>query len=317
MVARFSRAPSGPRARRLIPCPRRSSSPSFGAWPRPCSRTPRSMPSSRQSMVSIRQDPWRNWRNCCARPSAPHPFRRLANPDAIVIGAGTVGCAAAFHLAKAGWRVCVLDASGVAAGASGAAEGIVGSVTKRKAGPVADIVRRSFAAFPTLGDELGHPIEFAPRPGLTVVHGDADAQLLQAFVKKRAREGIAIEWLDRAVSRAIEPALDDDIAGSVYTPEQGVVNPIALAHGYLAAARHLGAEIVGGSQVLSIEHSANRVTSVTTTTGKYAGALVVNAAGTNAQAIAAMADDVVAITPKRAQMLVSEALPPGSLRNTL
>ena len=211
----------------------------------------------------------------------------------------------------------MVDASGVAAGASGAAEGIVGSVAKRKAGPVTDIVRRSFAAFPTLGDALDHPIEFDRKPGLAVVHDSHDAALLLAFVNKRAREGITIEWLDKEESRAIEPALGEDIEGCVYTPLQGVVNPIQLAHGYLSAAKRKGATVIGGSRVTGFDRTGGRITAIATSTGRYPADVVVNAAGASAQVIAAMAGDHVAIAPKRAQMIVSEAIAPGSLRNTL
>ena len=43
--------------------------------------------------------------------------------DAIVIGAGAIGAATAYHLARSGRSVCVVDARGVASGATGAAEG--------------------------------------------------------------------------------------------------------------------------------------------------------------------------------------------------
>jgi glycine/D-amino acid oxidase-like deaminating enzyme len=236
---------------------------------------------------------------------------------AVVIGAGAVGAAAAYFLSQEGWAVRVLEASGVAAGASGAAEGIVGSVAKRKSGPVTDIVRRSFVLFPQLEEALGYPIEYVRKPGLMIVHDRDDAALLQAFVKKRIPEGIAIEWLDSAQSREIEPALGGDVAGSVCTPEQGIVNPIQLAHGFLRAAKRVGGSLHCNESVTGFRTQGDRISAVVTTTATYEADLVVNAAGTGAQAIGAMVGDAVAISPKRAQMIVSEAQKPGSLRNTL
>jgi D-hydroxyproline dehydrogenase subunit beta len=46
-------------------------------------------------------------------------------PDVVVIGAGIVGVACAYHLARAGVSVRVLERSHLAAGASGACEGNV------------------------------------------------------------------------------------------------------------------------------------------------------------------------------------------------
>src|SRR5579862_6629082 len=262
------RGPSAPRDRRLNRCRLRRSRRSSDAWWRRSTTVQRSRRSSRRLIGSIERNRWLP----SARYCGPRPFRRpvrVASDDALVIGAGAVGASAAYHLAEAGWSVRVVDAGGVAAGASGAAEGIVGSVAKRKAGPVTDIVRRSFAAFPTLSEALDHPIEFVRKPGLMVVHYSDDATLLQAFVKKRALERIAIEWLGKEASRAIEPALGEDIAGCVYTPEQGVVNPIQIAHAYLTEAKRKGATIVSGSCVTGFDQADGRITAVATSTGRY------------------------------------------------
>lgn len=241
----------------------------------------------------------------------------MSNFDAIVVGAGAIGAAAAFHLARAGHSVCVVDAHGVASGATGAAEGIVGSIAKRKAGPVTEIVTRSFAAFASLAEELDSPIEFVSKPGLMVVTDESDAQLLRAFVEKRKCENIQIAWLDHSATLALEPGLSHTILGAVYTPAQGIVNPIQLTHAFLSAARRLGAEVRIPARVVGVERRGERLQSVETTAGRLSSSLVVNAAGSAAGALAALAGSNIAITPKRAQMLVSEGMPVGALRNTI
>ena len=241
----------------------------------------------------------------------------MSSYDAIVVGAGAIGAAAAFHLARSGLSVCIIDAHGVASGATGAAEGIVGSVAKRKAGPVTEIVTRSFSALQTLAEELGSPLEFVSKPGLMVVTDEADAQVLRAFVDKRKREDIEISWLDRSESLALEPGLNPAIVGAVYTPAQGIVNPIQLAHAFLAAARRFGAQVQIPARVTDVERRGARVQNIETTAGRLSCSMVVNAAGSAAGALAALAGSSIVITPKRAQMLVSEALPVGALRNTI
>ena len=241
----------------------------------------------------------------------------MSSFDVIVIGAGAIGASCAYHLSKAGLAVCVVDGSGVASGATGASEGIVGSVAKRKAGAVTDIVTRSFAAFPRLAEELGHPIEYLRKPGLMVVHEESDAELLRAYVAKRQREGIDIVWLDRDESLALEPVLSDTILGAVYTPSQGVVNPIQLTHAFLNAARRLGAQLRIPARVVAFDRQGDLLRAIDTTAGRLSSGVVVNAAGSAAGDISALAGSLIAIAPKRAQMLVSEALPPGALRNTI
>lgn len=241
----------------------------------------------------------------------------MRKPDALIVGAGAIGAASAYFLARTGRKVVVIDSAGIAAGATGAAEGIVGSVAKRKSGPVTDIVVKSFAMFPTLGEELGSAIEFTRKPGLMAVDDESHVDLLKRFVDKRRREGLQIEWLDEKSTREAEPLLGDNILGAVYTPAQGLVNPIRLAHGFLAAARRLGAEILVPARLTGFEESNGRVGTALTSAGPIAPALVVNAAGAQSGAVAAMLGASLEITPKRAQMLVSEALPTGALRNTI
>ena len=187
-------------------------------------------------------------------------------------------------------------------------------MAKRKAGPVTEIVTRSFEALQSLKEQLGHPIEFVRKPGIMVVHDESDAELLRAFVAKRQREGIDIAWLDRDETRALEPGLGDTILGAVYTPTQGIVNPIQLSYAFLNASRRLGAQLRIPAQVVSMDRHGDRVESIETTMGRLSSEIIVNAAGSAASAVAALAGSNIAITPKRAQMLVSEALPAGALR---
>ena len=66
-------------------------------------------------------------------------------------------CLGRASLAKSGLSVQVVEADGIASGATGAAEGLVGSIAKRKSGPVTDIVVKSFAMFPGSRRRVGVP----------------------------------------------------------------------------------------------------------------------------------------------------------------
>ncbi|HEU4338604.1 MAG TPA: FAD-dependent oxidoreductase, partial [Planctomycetota bacterium] len=62
--------------------------------------------------------------NGCIFPFALLTFRTMArNPDAIVVGAGIIGCAIAWELAKEGRRVVLFDKGPVGRAASWAAAG--------------------------------------------------------------------------------------------------------------------------------------------------------------------------------------------------
>jgi glycine/D-amino acid oxidase-like deaminating enzyme len=241
----------------------------------------------------------------------------MRRPDALVIGAGAIGASVAHHLAKRGMSVHVVEAAGIASGATGASEGLVGSIAKRKSGPVTDIVVKSFAMFPDLVDELGSSIEFCRKPGLMVVMDENHVALLKRFAEKRRSEGLRIEWLDRHQALEMEPLLSPRIAGALITPDQGAVNPMQLAFGYLRAARSNRAEITSPARVIELKRQGDTIVEVVTTSGSYCPGLVINAAGAAAEQVAALCGTQLEITPKRAQMIVGEALPSGTLRNTI
>ena len=64
------------------------------------------------------------------------------NYDVAIAGAGIVGASVAWHLAKAGLRVVVIDQTGPAAAASGASDGAI-SVASKVQGPIARLASAS------------------------------------------------------------------------------------------------------------------------------------------------------------------------------
>jgi sarcosine oxidase subunit beta len=241
----------------------------------------------------------------------------MSQPDVVVIGAGVIGAAVAWRLSRRGYAVHVIEKHGVASGASGAAEGLVGSVAKRPSGPVTDLVVESFAMFPGLGEELESDIEFTRKPGLMAVMDETHLAILERFVARKRAAGLSIELLDRKAAREAEPLLSDAVVAAIYTPDQGMVNPLRLTRAYLAVAKRHGATVATGTAVRALERRGDRIVGIDDEAGRLSAGLVVNAAGCGTTRVAETAGTRAKILPKRAQMLVSERLPPGLLRNTI
>jgi glycine/D-amino acid oxidase-like deaminating enzyme len=111
--------------------------------------------------------------------------RSVARPpdyDVAVLGAGIVGASAAWHLARRGMRVVVIDASGPAAAASGASDGAV-SVASKKPGVMARLANRSLAYTRRLA-EAGGPLRgvFGDRPSYYLATSPAEEQALGDLV---------------------------------------------------------------------------------------------------------------------------------------
>jgi glycine/D-amino acid oxidase-like deaminating enzyme len=267
------------------------------------------------------------WRRL-GKPGEPalHPGRHAVRPgevgltatpgatgsgaDVVVIGAGIVGAACAYHLAAGGLAVTVVERGSVAAGTTGAGEGDI-LVSDKGPGPELDLALLSARRWRELGDELGGDVELEPKGGLVVGASEAEAAQLRAFAGAQAAAGVDIELVSGGDLVAREPHIAPDLAGGVFYPQDQQVQPMLAAARLLEAARRLGARVRLRTEVVGFETAPGpRVTGVRTTAGVVAAGVVVNASGTWAGEVAALAGVDLPVLPRRGFVLVTEALPP-------
>src|SRR6185312_4668264 len=114
------------------------------------------------------------------------PARSRDSLDAVVIGAGIVGAACAYYLARAGLRVAVADRGAVASGTTGAGEGNI-LISDKEPGPELALAQLSQRLWRELGDELGPGAELDPKGGLVVAAGPAEHAGLREFAAAQAQ----------------------------------------------------------------------------------------------------------------------------------
>jgi glycine/D-amino acid oxidase-like deaminating enzyme len=232
--------------------------------------------------------------------------------DAVVVGAGIVGAACAYHLARAGLRVVAVDSGSVASGTTGAGEGNL-LVSDKNPGPELDLMLRSLDLWRELGALLGEDtIELDRKGGLMVAADDAEWDGVRALAERQRQCGVDTAEVDAADLPQFEPHLASDLLGGVYYPQDLQVQPmLATAHLLRLAARDHGVSVRTGVRVTAIARAAGgRVVGVETSAGRVATETVVNAAGTWAGEVAGLAGVRLAIEPRRGFILVTEPLPP-------
>jgi D-hydroxyproline dehydrogenase subunit beta len=106
-----------------------------------------------------------------------------------------------------------------------------------------------------------------------------------------------------------EPELRDGLAGGVYYPQDMQVQPMLAAAVLLRDAMGLGARFRPHTEVTGLVLDGGAVAGVETAAGRIDTPAVVNAAGTWAGEIAALAGVELPIMPRRGFILVTEALP--------
>lgn len=227
--------------------------------------------------------------------------------DSIVIGAGVMGSSIALRLAQAGQRVVVLERSVPGAEASAAAGGILGpQIEGGAADPLFSLSLASREAYPALAEELrelgGVDIGFRRCGLLQVALAADDPAPLEARYAWQREAGLAIERLSGAEARALEPSLADWIALALHFPEEGQVDPLALAKALVVAASRAGATFRRG-KVTKIATVDGRATGVELDgEALHAGAVVLAAgAWTSCVPGVPLAQDV--IEPVRGQMV--------------
>ena len=101
--------------------------------------------------------------------------------DIAVIGAGIIGASCAYHCAKRGLKVALIDAGVPAGGTSGACDGYV-AVSSKKPGLVMELALESKRLYPHLVRVLPRDVEYRETGGMLLVEDAADMDKLGAHV---------------------------------------------------------------------------------------------------------------------------------------
>ena len=100
------------------------------------------------------------------------------------------------------------------------------------------------------------------------------------------------------------------LRGASYAPDCGKIDPLKLCFAYARGARRHGARVLVDAPVQAVVLEGERVIGVRTPKGTFYGDMVVNAAGSWAGQVAALAGLDAPVKPRRGQVVVSEAVGP-------
>ncbi len=205
--------------------------------------------------------------------------------DAIVVGAGVQGASLAFHLARRGIRVIVVERATVAAGATGRSSGLVRMHYDLRTD--AELAWRSFPYFQRWTELVGDGDCGFVRTGfLQLVPADLEAAL-RANVAMQQEIGIDTAVVGATDVEKLVPAMvTDDIGVAAYEPQSGYADPAGTAAGFLAAARRLGARLIQGCRAISVIVERDVVVGVDTDRGRFDAPIVVDVAGAWAAEVA-------------------------------
>ena len=227
-----------------------------------------------------------------------------------VIGGGAVGAAAAYFLARAGYRdIQLLDKQGLCEATSSQAAGMVG-----QARPTVDRARLTMAAaelYRGFERETGYSMDYRESGAVRIALSDPSVAELEQIAATAAVTGLPVEFLSDVQLAEIFPPLQrtDGIRAALWSPTCGYVQPNSLVAGYASAARDLGVTIAPHAAVTGIGTRHGQVCSVSTRDGEFATEQVIIAAGPWSAALAALAGVELPIVPVLHEYFVTEPVP--------
>jgi sarcosine oxidase subunit beta len=182
--------------------------------------------------------------------------------DVIVVGGGMLGLSTAYHLARNGARILLLQAGDLGGGTSAACSGRA-QVAEGHLDPLnLRLIREGLASLETLEEELGTAFEWRRAGFLALINAQHlwDEWIERAEILTAA--GIPVELQDRRALHEIEPHLNTEgLLGAAYAVE-GLLNPFLFCWGYAQAARRHGAELCPWAPVTAMRVEGQRITAV-------------------------------------------------------
>lgn len=187
------------------------------------------------------------------------------SPDVVVIGAGAIGLATAWELARRGARVTVVERGSPGRGATWAAAGMLSPLGEASREPaflaLASASLDRYAAFvEALESATGIDLEYRTNGKLYAAFDESERPELDEMVARGDTFGV--ERLDREAALKLEPALSSAVIGAVLVNRDHRIDNRRLGSALAAAAAAAGVEVrtdCAAQEIGTAMHGGRRV----------------------------------------------------------
>ncbi len=197
--------------------------------------------------------------------------------DVVVVGAGIVGCATAYYLARRGVRTVVVERGAVAGEQSRKNWGFVRQQGRDPA--EVPLMMEANRIWRDLERDVEADIEWVQAGNLGLAADDAKMALFEAWLPTARQFGLDTRLLGPRELDAVVPGLAGRWVGGLYTPSDGHAEPPKATDALARAAVRHGAALYLGCAVQAIDTRNGAVDVVHTEQGPIRTPTVVCAAG--------------------------------------
>jgi sarcosine oxidase subunit beta len=201
--------------------------------------------------------------------------------EVLIIGGGVIGSSIAYHAARQGRQVVVVERSVEVASEPAASWASAGGVRRQGRHPAeAKLAIEAIERWRTLEEELEAGVQYRRGGNLLLAETDEEADKLVDFVREQQEYGFAdVRLVDRQEVLALVPGLRAGVVAGSYSPGDGQADPALATRAFAAAAQRHGATYWNGTAALALMTRGERVIGVLTERGEVEAEQVVLAAG--------------------------------------
>ncbi|MEL7260883.1 MAG: FAD-binding oxidoreductase, partial [Pseudomonadota bacterium] len=205
----------------------------------------------------------------------------------VIIGGGVVGTSTLYHLAKAGWTDCVLlEKNELTAGSTWHAAGNCPNFSGSWA--IMNMQRYGLEMYRTLADDVDYPMNYHVTGSLRLAHSKERMQEFERVSGMGRYQGLEMPIITQAEMQEYHPFMEThDLAGGMWDPLDGDIDPAQLTQALAKGARDLGGRIERFCPATGLERDGDEWI-VKTDKGDIRCDYVANCAGYYAQRVGEM-----------------------------
>lgn len=239
--------------------------------------------------------------------------------DVAIIGGGVVGGMLARTLSSYKLKICILEKENdVAMGASKANSAIVHAGFDAEPGTLkAKLNVKGSEMMERTAKELG--VKYKRNGSLVVGFSDDDKKKIEELYDRGVKNGVReLSILGSEELHEIEPNVSPDAVCALNAPTGAIVCPYELTIAAIGNAMDNGADLKVNFEVSKINKIGAEFEIISSNGDKVNAAYVVNAAGINADAVAAMAGQTdIEIHPRRGEYVLLDKTSGGVVSHTI
>jgi len=188
--------------------------------------------------------------------------------DAVIVGAGIIGLAAAWELHSQAYSVLVIDQGRPGGATTNVAAGMLAPVGELDFGEpeLLEMNMISAGMYPEFVASVervcGGLLGYRRTGGIHVALDRDEAAELKRTFDLQLESGVRAEWLGPGAARELEPGLSPGLTGAVLVEDDGAIDPRVLVSGLLEAMVEEGVEVRTGEAVTGIRRKHGRVDGV-------------------------------------------------------